>query len=371
MTRTDGSAAGVTASDDARDDPVSAAARLFAGPGELRARCRELDWAATPLGAVAAWPPRLRAAADHVLAAAFPVVMLWGPDLVQLYNDGYRALMGGKHPAGLGQPTRECWPEVWHLNAPIYARVSAGETVVLEDALFPITRSGVLEDAWFTLSYSPVRDEDADVAGVLVTVFETTAQRHAQSVRERERERLLAESEAARAQLAATLESIGDGFYALDADFRFTYVNRRAEALLGRPREALLGRDLWAEFPRAADTGSHAHYHAAMADRRAAYFETRSAVDERWLDVSVYPDAASGGLACYFRDANERKAAEVALRESEARFRLMADAVPQIVWITDADGRTEFFNRQWTRYTGAPYEPTTAASYRRALRAPG
>jgi PAS domain S-box-containing protein len=57
----------------------------------------------------------------------------------------------------------------------------------------------------------------------------------------------------------------------------------------------------------------------------------------------------------------ERSATEARLRESEARFRLMADAVPQIVWITDADGRAEFFNRQWTRYTGAAYEPTTAA----------
>jgi PAS domain S-box-containing protein len=57
----------------------------------------------------------------------------------------------------------------------------------------------------------------------------------------------------------------------------------------------------------------------------------------------------------------ERVRAEEALRESEARFRLMADAVPQIVWITDAEGRVEFFNRKWSDYTGAPYEPTTAA----------
>ena len=60
--------------------------------------------------------------------------------------------------------------------------------------------------------------------------------------------------------------------------------------------------------------------------------------------------------------AVERARGEGALRQSEQRFRLMADAVPQIVWITDAEGRTEFFNRQWTAYTGAPYEPTTAAA---------
>ena len=63
--------------------------------------------------------------------------------------------MGIKHPAGLGQQTRNCWPEVWHINGPIYDRVWLGETVYLEDARFPITRSGVLQDAWFTLSYTP------------------------------------------------------------------------------------------------------------------------------------------------------------------------------------------------------------------------
>ncbi|MDX2231011.1 MAG: PAS domain S-box protein [Leptolyngbyaceae cyanobacterium bins.349] len=60
-------------------------------------------------------------------------------------------------------------------------------------------------------------------------------------------------------------------------------------------------------------------------------------------------------------DIDDRIQAETALRESEQRFRLMADAVPQIVWITDAEGRVEFFNKQWSDYTGVPYEPLTAA----------
>jgi signal transduction histidine kinase len=144
-----------------------------------------------------------------VVAAGFPQVLLWGPELVQLYNDGYRALMGAKHPNGLGQPTRACWPEVWHLNAPVYARVWAGETVMLEDALFPITRSGVLEDAWFTLGYSPIWDvtgdathaSDATVVGVLVTLIETTAQVRGRAA-QGERERLHAALEVERSRLA-------------------------------------------------------------------------------------------------------------------------------------------------------------------------
>src|SRR5688500_13391764 len=88
-----------------------AAARRFAGPGEMRGRFRDADWAATPLGPVEAWPASLRCAAGLMLAAPTPMTVLWGPELVQFYNDAHARLMGDKHPGGLGQPTRECWPE--------------------------------------------------------------------------------------------------------------------------------------------------------------------------------------------------------------------------------------------------------------------
>lgn len=103
----------------------------------MHARCRELDWGATSLGTVGQWPPSLRTAAGLVLASGFPMILLWGPELIQLYNDGYIALLAARHPASLGVPTRVCWPEVWHINEPIYARVVAGETVSFEDALYP------------------------------------------------------------------------------------------------------------------------------------------------------------------------------------------------------------------------------------------
>lgn len=124
------------------------------GDGEMARRVREYDWSATPLGPSQTWPQNLRTTVD-LLPSGFGTVALFGPELIQIYNDAYRALMGGKHPAGLGQPTRNCWPEVWHIHAPIYDRVRAGETVTFEDALYPITRTAGLEDAWFTLTYSP------------------------------------------------------------------------------------------------------------------------------------------------------------------------------------------------------------------------
>ena len=156
-------------------DKCSVASLLFPGPGEMAKLCRNLDWSGTQLGPVEQWPQSLRTAAQMVLAAPFPNIILWGRDLLQIYNDGYREIMGKKHPKGLGQRTEECWPEVWHINQPIYERVWTGESFSFEDALYALATYGGLEDVWFPLSYSPVRDESGAVAGILVNVFDNSS----------------------------------------------------------------------------------------------------------------------------------------------------------------------------------------------------
>lgn len=160
------------------------------------------------LGVCERWPQTLRSTVDLVLSCHFPMIALWGPDLIQIYNDGYLALMGNKHPGGLGQRTRDCWPEVWHINQPLYERVWKGETLTFEDQLYPITRRGFLEDAYFTLCYSPLRDHTQSIAGVVVTVFETTARMSAAVERSRTEEALRRSEERLRAaQTAGQLTS--------------------------------------------------------------------------------------------------------------------------------------------------------------------
>ena len=177
---------------------------------------RHLNWAATPLGPPDKWPSALRTTVDMLLACNFPMVALWGPELVQIYNDGYAEIMGQKHPAGMGQPTSQCWPEVWEFNEPVYQRVLQGQTLTFQNQLFSITRHGTLEDGYFTLCYSPLRDQGQEVAGVLVTVFETTERTQAEAT-------LLESAKLAREnenRLRAFLEATSDAVYTMSADWK-------------------------------------------------------------------------------------------------------------------------------------------------------
>ena len=207
-------------------------------------RCRALDWAATPLGPVETWPASLTTAAAIVLAAPVGMILLWGPELVQLYNDGYAAIMGAKHPRGLGQRNRECWPEVWDFTGPIYDAVrQRREAFRFEDQRLVLERGGVPEETFFTLTYSPVpagAEAGAAVGGILVLVIETTAEVRGRAV-EAERARLAAALEAERTGLLENVFRQAPSFLAVyrGPDHVYTLANDAYYQLIGHGREIL------------------------------------------------------------------------------------------------------------------------------------
>ncbi len=153
----------------------SAALATFAGTGEMATLCRAFDWQRHALGPVEDWPASLRTVSALMIAAPFPMAIVWSDSYTLIYNDGYRALLAEKHPLALGAHAKLCCAELWQGSAPIIDRVFAGEGVIVEDAPRGVVRNGSVEDAWFTLGYSPIRDERGDVRGVLMSAFETTA----------------------------------------------------------------------------------------------------------------------------------------------------------------------------------------------------
>lgn len=148
---------------------------LFPGDGESATLMRAVDWSATPLGPTDSWPQSLRTIVPIMLASRFAMRVLWGPEFIFLYNDGYRPILGAsKHPSAMASRTAESFREVWSIVGPLFHRVYAGEALALENTLLPLDRNGYLEECYFTLAYSPILDDDGKVGGLLGVVNETT-----------------------------------------------------------------------------------------------------------------------------------------------------------------------------------------------------
>jgi PAS domain S-box-containing protein len=283
------------------------AARLFAGAGEMRERCRAHDWAATPLGPVAAWPQSLRTAVDIVLASSFPGIVLWGPELVQVYNDAYVPFLGVKHPWGLGIPTFQCWPEVREQVAPVYARVMGGETVALQEQLFPLRRRGPdapADEMYLTVCYSPVRDEECAVAGISVTFFDATPEvlsrrlRAELSGRRAELDEAVAALRASEARFRDVLEQAPVAVAVMEGpEHVYTLVSPRyADApgggrpLLGLPVRKAFPELESQEFPRLMDQVYETGEPYSAAERRVELDrDGDGVVEEYFFDVGYQP----------------------------------------------------------------------------------
>ncbi|MXO04402.1 PAS domain S-box protein [Flavobacterium sp. HBTb2-11-1] len=145
--------------------------------GESAELIRNIDWKSHSLGAAENWPENLKNTIATIVSSKFPMFLWWGEDLIQFYNDAYRPSFGsqGKHPKAMGQKGADCWPEIWDFIFPLISRVlTTGESVWYDDLLLPILRNGRMEDVYWTFSYSPIRDDDRQIKGVLVVCNETT-----------------------------------------------------------------------------------------------------------------------------------------------------------------------------------------------------
>ncbi|MEM1391830.1 MAG: PAS domain S-box protein, partial [Cyanobacteria bacterium P01_H01_bin.150] len=128
------------------------------------------------LAAVETWSQSLKTTLNILLTSGHPMLLFWGEDLIQFYNDAFRPSLGAdRHPQGLGCKAKEFWLHAWHIvGKQIETVMTQGEFVWNEDYLVPIVRNGNLEEVYWTYSYSPVRDDSGNIKGVLVVCTETT-----------------------------------------------------------------------------------------------------------------------------------------------------------------------------------------------------
>jgi signal transduction histidine kinase len=141
--------------------------------GEMAERVRRHDWANTPLGPIDQWPDVLKTTVSLSLASHFPQAVVWGPELITLYNDAFLPILGNKSET-LGQPFSAIWQEAWSQISPIADAAFEGRATFIEDFALIIERGDAPEQAYFTFCYSPIRDPHGKVVGMLDTVTETT-----------------------------------------------------------------------------------------------------------------------------------------------------------------------------------------------------
>jgi PAS domain S-box-containing protein len=300
---------------------------LIRSEGRMAALIRAHDWSPTPLGPIEDWPEALLLSANLMLSCAFPSLVFWGEELVQLYNDAFVPLLAERHPSGLGQTAQECWWDAWQIVGPNLKRVMEGETVFHENTIVPILRDGRLQDIRWTYSYSPIYGAGGgtggDALGVLVVCQDLTREMAAaQELRESgERTR---ESGKRLGELAAIVASSDDVIVSKDLNGIITSWNDAATRVFGYSAEEMIGASILKLIPEHLHSDEKTIIENVRAGRRIEHFETvRLAKDGRLIEVSLTVSPIKDeegrviGASKILRDISSRKRIEQSLLQAE------------------------------------------------------
>ncbi|AWV16775.1 hypothetical protein A3862_15755 [Methylobacterium sp. XJLW] len=331
----------------------------FHDGGFVGTRMRALDWSATSLGPQEHWPPTLLTLVRVMLNSRQPMFIAWGADRTLVYNDTYARMLGERHPAALGRPFFEIWPEVRDEVGELMDRVYAGEPVHMDDLQLTLHRNGYPEEAHFAFSYTPVPGDDGTVCGLFCVCTETTSQ-------------VIAERQAAseRRRQEALLQQM-PGFVAVlrGPDHVFEYVNDAYVTVAGD--RDYVGRDVRAVFPELADQGFYElldEVYSTGEPFAARALPIRLGDDDRdrHLDFLYQPirnkAGAVTGIFVGGYEVTEEVRSRAALAESESRYRTLFESIDVgfcIIEVTfdGADRAVDFriveANPAYERQTGA------------------
>ncbi len=335
------------------------------GRNEMSELIRAYNWAETPLGVPEVWPQNLRTTLDIMLRSAFPMFLWWGDDLICFYNDAYRPSLGidGKHPA-IGKKAKIVWSDIWDFIGPLISKVqTTGESVWFEDQLVPIYRNGRTEDVYWTFSYSPVHGDKGSIDGVLVTCTETTEKvKYVNKLIESER------------RFQHLIRDATIGMIVLSGeDMIVEVVNKAYGVLINQDSDHLVGKKIFdiipeaeAEFRKLLDKVRNTGETIFLFEH-PYFIWVDGSKKEGFLNVVYQPlrddDKQIKGVVAMCQDVTQQVISHKKLEESEMQFKLMADSVVQMIWITDPQGMHEYYNKRWYEFTGTSEEDTAGEGW--------
>lgn len=299
------------------ETPAAVLGSSIHGSGEMADLVRGHRWADTPLGPMEHWPEPLLSTVNTVLESRIPMMVCWGSEMIQIYNDSCLPLVGDRHPGALGAPAAETWSETWPILGPrLQAVVERGESTEQENVPVPVMRAGRREEVYWTCSASPVYGSSGEIEGILAVWLDTTAQRRTETNAAESAARL-------NAIYNASLEYIG----VLSTEGKLLECNRASLEFAGSKREDWLGHNFW-ECPWWIYTpGAPEMLRRAIA--RAARGEpvryevqlARPKGEPVIFDFSLTPVRNARGEVVFLvsegRDITWVKRVEVALKETE------------------------------------------------------
>ena len=330
---------------------------------DAQALIARTDWSRSPLGAAGTWPQSLRTAVDIVIHSPMPMLLLWGSQLTQIYNNGFALLAGHKHPHAFGQPAHQIWPELREFTDPIYSAVLQGQVRTYSERRFTLQRDGQESDFWLDLTYSPIRDENAQVAGILVTAIETNERRRiALELQQRSEQSLKAQQETEeRLQLAlAATDAVGTWDWDIGED-RFIADAHFAQ-LHGvdpvRASQLPISEYLQGVHPedRAMVARSIKHCITHGTEYAEEYRLLQPNGELRWVFARGRCYKDHHGRPMRFLgaalDLTERKHTEQALRQSQTELQLIMNAMPILISYVDQEERFRLNNAAYLDWYG-------------------
>jgi PAS domain S-box-containing protein len=334
--------------------------QFLEGGGEMGELIRNKNWSATPLGAPENWPQSLKTSLSILLNSKFPMFLWWGKDLICFYNDAYRPSLGleGKHPFILGMNAKDAWTEIWPIIKPLIDQVLAGgEATWSEDQLIPIFRNGKIEDVYWTFSYSPVKDEEGKVAGVMVICSETT-----QKVLN-----LKSLEESNQRYIKNILQAPAAMCILTGKDFVVEIANQRVLDLWSKTSKEVIGIPVLEALPEIKDQGIgellnkvYSTGEKFTANEFPVMLLRNGKMETLFLNF-VYEairdsEGNISGIMVIAMDVTLQAIARKKIEESEKRFRNVADTAPVLIWMSDTQKLCNYFNKAWLNYTGRSME---------------